>query len=71
MDQQDLMERQVKKAKVESIKQGKGRGIQVKENLVLEVQQTVAQSQEVYKMEHAQKLRIQSNEVSSLEEIEQ
>ena len=69
--EQSMIELQIKKAKVDAIQKSKGRGIQVKENLVQEVQKAVADSEENKKNEHIQKLQIQNSQVVSLEEVEQ
>ena len=44
--------------------------MQVKEELIKDVQKTVANAEEQQKQEHTRKLRLQNNEVLSLEEIE-
>ena len=51
-----MIELQIKKAKVDAIQKNKGRGIQVKETLILDNQKAVADSEENQKYEHMQKL---------------
>ena len=69
--EQSTIELQIKKAKVDAIQKSKGRGMQVKENLVQEIQKVVADSEENQRNEHIQKLQVQNSQVLSLEEVEQ